>query len=93
MPNGLEKYLNFIINNKFSFINSFQLLRSSLDSLVKTLGRVDFQYLNQAFNNNVLDLVKQKGLCPYGYMTDFEKFKEQLSSKERVYNSLTGESQ
>ena len=36
IPNGLEKYASFGINNKLSFIGSFQFLSSSLDSLVKT---------------------------------------------------------
>ena len=36
IPNGLEKYASFSINNKLSFIGSFQFLSSSLDSLVKT---------------------------------------------------------
>ena len=40
-------------------------------------------------NNNVLDLVKQKGFYPYEYMGDFEKFKEGLPSKEKIYSSLT----
>ena len=31
---------------------------------------------------NVLDLFKQIGFCPYEYMSDFEKFKEDLPSKE-----------
>ena len=46
-PNELEKYMSFIINNKLRFINSFQFLRSSLDSLVKNLNKDDFKYLNQ----------------------------------------------
>ena len=33
--NGLEKYMSFSINNKLSFIDSFQFLSSSLDSLIK----------------------------------------------------------
>ena len=44
--NGLEKYMNFSINTKLSFINSFQFLRSSLDSLVKNLGKDDLKYLS-----------------------------------------------
>ena len=46
-PNELEKYMSFIINNKLRFINSFQFLSSSLDSLVKNLNKDDFKYLNQ----------------------------------------------
>ena len=52
--------MSFTINNKLSFIDSFQCLSSSLDSLVKNLGNDDFKYLSQEFDNNVLDLVKQK---------------------------------
>ena len=37
---------------------------------------------------NVLDLVKQKGFYPYEYRSNFEKFKEQLPSKEKFYSSL-----
>ena len=35
IPNGLEKYMSLSINNKLSFIASFQFLSFSLDSLVK----------------------------------------------------------
>ena len=59
IPNGLEKYMNFTINNMLSFIDTFQFLSSSFDSLVKNLGKDDFKYLSQEFYNNVLDLVKQ----------------------------------
>ena len=43
--NGLEKYKSFIINNKWSFITSFQFLSSSLDSLVKDWNKDYFKYL------------------------------------------------
>ena len=85
-----KKYMNFSINNKLSFIDSFQLLSSSLDSLVKKLGKDDFKYLREEFDNNVLDLVKQKEFYPYEYMSDFKKFKEQLPSKEKFYSLVTG---
>ena len=35
IPNGLGKYMSFSINNKLRFIDSYQFLSSSLDSLVK----------------------------------------------------------
>ena len=47
IPNGLEKYMSFTINDKLSFIDSFQFLSSLLDSLVKILGKEAFQYLKQ----------------------------------------------
>ena len=60
-----------------------------LDSFIKNLSNDDFKYLSQEFDNNVIDLVKQKGFHPYKYMNDFEKFKEQLPCKEKFYSSLT----
>ena len=45
--------------------------------------------MSQEFDNNVLDLLKQKEFYPYEYMSDFKKFKEELPSKEKFYNSLT----
>ena len=58
ISNGLEKHISFNINNKFTFINIFQFLNSSLYSLVKNLCKDDFKYLSQEFDNKVLDLVK-----------------------------------
>ena len=52
--------MSFSTNNKLSFIDSFQFISSSLDSLVKNWSNYDFKYLSQGFDNNVLDLVKQK---------------------------------
>ena len=60
---------------------------SLLDSLVKNL---DITCLSQGFGNNVLDLAKQKGFDPYENMSNFEKFKEQLPSKEKVFGLWTG---
>ena len=88
IPNGLAKYRRFSINNKLFSIDSFQFLDSSLDSLVKNLGKNDLKYLSQEIDNNVLDLVKQKGFYPYEYMSDFEKFKEELPSKGKFHSSL-----
>ena len=60
ITNGLEKQRSFTINNKLSFIDSFQFLSSSLDSLVKNLNKDDFKYLSQELDNRKLDLVSQK---------------------------------
>ena len=89
IPNELEKYMRFNINNKLIFIDSFQSLSSSLDSLGKDLAEGDFKYLSQEFDNNILDLVKQKGFYPYEYMNDFEKSKEEFPNKKKFYSSLT----
>ena len=70
VSNELEKYMSFTINSKLSFIDS-----SSLDSIVKNLDKDDFKYISQEFDNNVLDLIKQKEFYPYAFMSNFEKFK------------------
>ena len=80
IPNGLDL---------ISFIDSYQFLSSSLDSLVKDLNKDDFKYLSQVFDNKVLDQVKQKEFYPHGYMSYFEQFKEELPRKEKFHRSLT----
>ena len=64
IPNGLEKYVPFIVNRDLVFIDSMQFMNSSLDSLVKTLGNADFKHLSSEFSDSQLELVKQKGLYP-----------------------------
>ena len=58
---------SFSVNNKLNFIDSFQFLSSSLDSVVTSLDKNYFKYLSQKFDSNLLDLVKQKGFYPYEY--------------------------
>ena len=38
--------------------------------------------MNQEFDNNILALVKEKGFYHYEYMSDLDKLKEELPSKE-----------
>ena len=45
------------------------------------MGKDDINYLRQESNSKVLDLVKQKGVYPYKYISDFKKFKQELPSK------------
>ena len=45
--------------------------------------------MSREFDNNVLDLVKQKGFYHYEQINDFEKFKEELPSQKKFYSSLT----
>ena len=44
IPNGLEKYKAFTINEKLDFIDIMQFINSSLDILVKNLSENDFKY-------------------------------------------------
>ena len=56
IPNELEKYMSFSIINKSNFIDSFQFLSPSLDSLVKNLAKDDFKYLSQEFDNILMSI-------------------------------------
>ena len=60
----LKTFMSFTINNKLSFIDSFQFLIFFLDSLVKNLSKDDLKYLNQEFDKTKLDLVKQRRFYP-----------------------------
>ena len=60
IPNELEKNMRFHINNKLIFMDNFQFLSSSSDSLVKNLSTDYFKYFSQEFDGKVLDLVTQK---------------------------------
>ena len=65
-------------------------MNALLDILVKKLSKDNFKYLIQEFDNNALDLVRQKRFYPYEYVSDFKKFKEELRSKEKFCSSFTG---
>ena len=67
------------------FIDTFQFSSSSLDTLVKNLGKKKFKCFSQEFYRKVFDLVKHEGFYPYEYMSSFEKFKEEYPSKQRLY--------
>ena len=82
--------MSYNINNKVISIDSFQFLKSSLDTLNKNLDIDDLKYLSREFNSKVLDLVKQKRFYPYEYMAGFEKFKEGLPGKEKFYSLSAG---
>ena len=81
IPNGLEKYMAFTLNNNLVFVDSMQFMNSSLDILVKNLSEMGFKYLSEEFHGDLLELVKQKGVYLYDYIDSFKKFfDEKLSS-------------
>ena len=88
IPNYLEKYMAFMLGNHLTFIDSFQFMSSSLEKLVSNLPRKLFKYTSQVFEGDEFDLMVKKGVYPYDYIDSFEKFKEQLPSKEDFYSIL-----
>ena len=92
IPNGLEKYMVFTINNNLVFIDSMQLMQSRLDALVINLSDDDFNYLSQEFNGDLLELAKQKGVYPYEYMDSLKKFfDEKLRDRCKCFSLLKDE--
>ena len=83
IPNNMEKYMAFMFGNHLVFLDSFQFMSSSLDNLVKNLPDEAFKLTKQEFQNEQLNLMKQKGIYPYDYMDSFEKFNEtELPTKQ-----------
>ena len=74
-PNGLEKYMAFVLSKNLVFIDSIQFLNCSLDKLVKNMSDENFKYLIKEFGSKNLEPLKQKGAYPYEYMNSFNKFK------------------
>ena len=55
IPNGLDKYMAFTINNNLVFTDSKQFMNFGLDTLVKNLSKMDFKYLSQEFSSDLLE--------------------------------------
>ncbi len=69
----------------------------SLDALVKTLGKDQFETLSKQMRmltrstpKNTIELLKRKGVFPYEYMSDFSKLSaKSLPPKEAFYSQLS----
>ena len=65
-----------------------QFMNSSLDKLVKNLSDNDFKYFTKEFGSKNLELFKQKGAYPYGYMGSFKRFSEEKLSDKVCFTEL-----
>ena len=84
--NGIEKSKEI----KLRFIDSFKFMSSSLDSLVNNLARGGGKFFGfKEYSENQYKLLIRKGIYPYEYMTDWDKFKEtKLPPREAFYSKL-----
>ena len=76
ISNKMEKYMAFMIGNLI-FTNSFQFMNQSLSNLANNLPKDGFYHTENEFGTNSLELITKKGVYPYDYMDDFNKFKEE----------------
>ena len=92
IPNNMEKYMAFMLGNHLTFIDSFQVMSSSLDKLASNLPKDDLIYISKAFKGKRLDLLSKKGVYPYDFMDSFEKFNNrELPTKDQFYSILNDE--
>ena len=79
------------LNFEIRFIDSFKFHQTSLANLVSNRQPSDFKNTNSIIkdNNNIL---KQKGVYPYDYVSSISKFKEtKLPPKEEFYSKISNE--
>ena len=71
-------------------IDSFKFMSSSLDSLVNNLACGNNKFFGfKDYNESHYKLLIQKGIYPYEYMDDWDKFRETvLPPKEAFYSKL-----
>ena len=92
IPNNLEKYMAFFLGKHLKFMDSFQFMSSSLETLVKNVPLSDLKYTSQEFQDEKLELMKRKGVYPYDYMNSFDKFDDRnLPPKKEFYSLLADE--
>ena len=84
-PKG-EEWIEVVIPHEIRFLDSFKFTLAGLEGLVKNLSQEDLKETNRFFGEKI-DLVSRKGVYPYEYMDDFEKFKKQSLPKKTSFFS------
>ena len=89
IPNNTEKYMSFSLGKNLVFIDSIQFMASSLESLAGNLSKEEFCQVGKRWKGEEFNLVTQKGIFPYEYMTSIDKLREdKLPGKEDFYSTL-----
>ena len=81
-----EEWKEVVVQHEIRFLDSFKFTLSGLDGLVKNLSREDLKETARFFGKKI-DLVSRKGVYPYEFMDDFEKFKKQSLPKKTSFFS------
>ena len=93
IPENLEKF-KAVFTEKFTFLDSYAFLSSSLDRLADDLKKSDetaFKRLKREFPKTYTDLMN-KGIYFYDYASSFDVLEEQqIPSKDAFYNKLKDE--
>ena len=78
--------IEIVLKHEIRFLDSFKFTLAGLESLVKNLSLEDMKETTRFFGEKI-DLVSRKGIYPYEYMDDFEKFKKQSLPKKTSFFS------
>ena len=81
-----EEWIEVVIPHEIRFLDSFKFTLSRLEGLVKNLSREDLKETARFFGEKI-DLVSRKGVYPYEFMDNFEKFKKQSLPKKTSFFS------
>ena len=74
--------------HEIRFLDSAKFMASSLDSLVKNLGKEKLCNVRREFGEKT-PLISRRGVYPYDYMDSLLKFSEEkLPPKEKFFNRL-----
>jgi hypothetical protein len=94
IPQSVEKFMTFSIGD-LKFCDSAQFMPDSLETLAENLKTTNqdryqnFNCMKQNFNQEEMELICQKGVYPYEYIDDVEKFKDtELPPIKAFYSKL-----
>ncbi len=92
VANNMEKYVTFSID-RLKFVDSYQMMMSSLSELADNLTNADFHQLSMEFPDpEDFLLLRKKGVFPYDWFSNLDKLKEsKLPSREEFYSKLNDE--
>ena len=91
IPNTMEKYMMFSVG-QLQFIDSLQFMNSSLDKLSANLQIENLAITRRGLTDKELALLRRKGVYPYEYVDNIERFGEtQLPPIEAFYSNLSRE--
>ena len=74
IPNNMERYMAFMLDNNLVFLDSFQFISSGLERRAANLLEDKYKYTSRIFKSEQLALIKKKGVYPYDFMDSFQKF-------------------
>ena len=80
------------VKRKLRFIDSFKLMATSLDSLVKNLPKESFKNLSKFYKGDQLNLIKRKGVFPYDWFDNFNKLSANHLPPKESFHSILNDS-